>query len=186
MAEPAGRRAVFLDRDCTVFEDLEYSADIGRLKLLPGAVEGLKRLQEAGYALVIVTNQAGIARGFFTEPELVALHDHMRKWLADQGVRVEGIYSCPHFPEGVVEKYVRPCDCRKPQPGMLLRAAREIGIDLAASWMIGDRPTDIAAGKAAGCRTIRVLSKHPPQPGDPKPDFDARDLVEAADTILES
>jgi len=177
-------KAVFLDRDNTIIEDAEYSADPSVLAPLPGVADALKRLRRAGWKLIIVTNQSGIARGLFTEEALQSFHRHMLQWFAKRGVRFDGLYYCPHYPQGEAEEYVKTCDCRKPAPGMLLKAARELDIDLSRSWMVGDRPTDIGAGRAASCRTIRVLTGQSPEPDEPAADFTAADLVAAVDQIL--
>ena len=178
------QKAVFLDRDATVIVDMEYSADPAGLALLPGALEGLRRLQEAGYLLIIVTNQSGVARGLFSEAQVHAFHERMLALLRRGGIRIAAIHYCPHFIEGKVPEYAVECDCRKPAPGMLLRAAREHAVDLKKSWMLGDRPSDAGAGKAVGCRTIRVGRNPEWADDDIKPDFEAADLVEAAEMIL--
>lgn len=178
-------KAIFLDRDNTVIADTCFSTDPDALAPLPGAIQALKRLAAAGWKLVIITNQSGVARGHFTEPDLVAFHAHLLDSFKRRGITFHGLYYCPHYSEGACEEYVKPCACRKPAPGLLLQAARELHLDLPRSWMIGDRPADIAAGKAASCRTIRVLTGPPPQPGDPAPDFTAPDLAAAAQYILE-
>jgi histidinol-phosphate phosphatase family protein len=177
------RKAVFLDRDDTIIGDMEFSIDLAKLSLLPGAVEALRRLQEAGYLLIIVTNQSGVARGRFSEEALRGFHEHFLRRLERSGVRFAGIYYCPHYAEGKVVEYSFTCDCRKPEPGLLLRAARELGVDLKKSWMVGDRPADIGAGRAAGCRTIRVGDADWGE-SDPRADFDTPDLVRAAEIIL--
>jgi len=176
--------AVFLDRDFTIIEDTEYSTDVARLAPLPGVVEALKELKRSGYRLVIVTNQSGVARGTFTEEALRDFHRRMLDMFAGLGVSFDGLYYCPHFTEGEAKQYVRECDCRKPAPGLLLRAAEELGLDLERSWMVGDRPSDVGAGHAAGCRTIRVLTGHQPEPGDPEPDATVPDLAAAVRYIL--
>lgn len=178
------RRAVFLDRDGTVIEDMVFSVDPAGIRALPGALEAMRRLLNAGYLLVIITNQSGVARGLFSEQDLQAFHNHLKTWFGEQGVEVADIYYCPHYPDGEVEPYAIECECRKPEPAMLLRAAREHGIDLAQSWMIGDRPADVGTGRAAGCRTIRVLTGPPPVEGDPEPDFIADNLAAAAEIVL--
>ena len=184
MPEKNARRAVFLDRDGTVFEDMEFSTDPGKVRALPGALDGMRRLQDAGYRLIIITNQSGVARGYFDEASLQAVHDYMVAWLRERGIDIEAVYYCPHYAGGKVAKYAVDCQCRKPKPGMLLRAAREHGIDLKQSWMIGDRPADVGAGRAAGCRTIRVLTGPPPADGDPQPDGLAENLAVAAGLVL--
>ena len=184
MPETPSRRAVFLDRDGTIIEDLEYCVDVERLRPLPGAVRALRKLQEAGYLLIVVTNQSGVARGLFKEEELREFHRVMLDVFGKHGVRFSGILYCPHYAEGKVTPYAVPCDCRKPASGLLLRAAEEHGIDLKLSWMVGDRAEDIGAGRAAGCRTIRVLTGPETPEGDILPDFTAPDISAAAEIIL--
>lgn len=176
-------RAIFLDRDATIIEDKEYSVDASKLTALPGALEGLKKLQNADYLLFIVTNQSGVARGFFDEAALWLYNSLFEIWLKKQGISIAGTYYCPHYPEGIVPGYTRVCPCRKPEPGLVLRAAKEHDVDLRSSWMIGDRAADIGAGRAAGCRSIRIGQTGE---SDPKADFDAPDLSKAADIILKN
>jgi histidinol-phosphate phosphatase family protein len=177
----AKRKCVFLDRDDTVIADPGYISDPGQVRLLAGAAEGIGKLSRAGYAIVVVTNQSGVARGLLTEETLRAVHAEMSRQLAQAGASVDAVYYCPYHPEGTVEQYCRDSDWRKPAPGMLLTAAAEMNLDLAASWMIGDSSRDIEAGRRAGCRTILVGPK-----GDPlaQADLRAADLREAADLIL--
>jgi D-glycero-D-manno-heptose 1,7-bisphosphate phosphatase len=179
------KKAVFLDRDNTIIADMEFSTDSSKLRPLPGALEALRRLQDAGYLLVIVTNQSGVARGRFSEEALRGLHEHLLRRLEQGGVRFVGIYYCPHYAEGKVAEYSIACDCRKPKPGMLLRAVRELGVDLKQSWMVGDRPADVGAGRAAGCRTLRVGNADWGE-SDPRADFETPDLAGAAEIILTS
>jgi D,D-heptose 1,7-bisphosphate phosphatase len=176
-------KAVFLDRDKTVIADMEFSVNRARLRPLPGALKALRRLQEAGYLLIIVTNQSGVARGRFSEESLRRFHEHLLRRFERSGVRCAGIYYCPHYASGKVAEYSIACDCRKPLPGLLLRAADELGVDLKRSWMVGDRPADIGAGRAAGCRTIRVGDAEWAE-SDPRADFERPDLARAAETIL--
>jgi len=164
---------------------MEFSINRARLRPLPGTLAALRRLQAAGYPLVIVTNQSGVARGIFDEAQLRAFHDHMMQWFAERGIRITAIYYCPHYAEGKVAEYSIACDCRKPKPGLLLRAARELGVDLKQSWMVGDRPADIGAGRAAGCRTIRVGNADWGE-SDSRADFETPDLARAAEIILGS
>lgn len=147
-------KAVFLDKDGTVIEDLPYNVDPKRVRFLPGSAEGLKLLHEAGYKLIIVTNQSGVARGYFTEDDLRTLGRFLTDQLNGFGVALAGFYFCPHLPEGIVPGYGITCICRKPEPGLIFRAAREHDIDLAGSWFVGDILNDVEAGRRAGCRTV--------------------------------
>lgn len=155
MTQPL-KPAVFLDRDGVVIEDLQYLGNADRVRLLPGAAETVAALNRAGWAVVIVTNQSGVARGLFTEADVDAVHAHLAELLRGYGARLDAVHFCPHHPDGDVPEYRVDCECRKPRPGMLLRAAGELGLDLVASWMIGDRVTDLEAGAAVGCRTVLV------------------------------
>jgi len=182
-------KTVFLDRDHTLIEDPGYIADPSAVKLLPGVEIALKWLAQAGFKLVIVTNQSGVARGLITEQQLESIHQELRRQLAQHGTHVDAIYFCPFHPEGTVEKYAMNSPLRKPQPGMLRKAADELDIDLSNSWMIGDSPHDIEAGQRAGCRTIRLRAgsadsgdTHPDE--DVQADFTVRNIVEAARVIL--
>ena len=179
-------KAVFVDRDDTVIHDPGYLSDPSGVKLMPGAAEALRRLADAGYMVVLVTNQSGIARGLLTEETLIAIHTELVRQLAAKGARLDGIYYCPFHPEGTVERYARQSDLRKPQPGMLLSAGRDMDIDLAASWMVGDNVRDVEAGKRAGCRTILLAAGgDKADRGDgQQADFQAGDLATAADIIL--
>jgi histidinol-phosphate phosphatase family protein len=137
------RRALFVDRDGTLIADAGYPRDPALVEPLPGAIEALRELQ-AHFALVIISNQSGIGRGLITEAEARTVHDRVIEVFARAGVGFAGSYYCPHAPEA-------SCPCRKPAPGLLIDAARELGLDLATSVMVGDKPSDIAAGRAAGC-----------------------------------
>lgn len=146
-------RAVFLDRDGTIVGEAEYASREEDLVLLPGAAQALRRIGEAGYLRLVVTNQSGVARGFFGLDTVEKLNGALRGMLLRQGADVEGFAICPHLPE-----LTGPCDCRKPQPGMLLAEAARRGVDLAASWMVGDKASDVEAGLRAGCRAALVLT----------------------------
>jgi len=145
------RKAVFLDRDGTINFDPGYLGDPEQFRFLPGVVEALTRLHEAGYLIFVVSNQSGIARGFFRDADLDRVHDKMRNALRAEGVVLDGIYYCPHHPD-------ERCSCRKPSPKMVLDASRSFGVDIEHSYFIGDRISDIETGKNAGCRTILVLT----------------------------
>ena len=182
-------RAVFLDRDNTVIEDPGYLADPGAVKLLPGVELAIKSLTQAGYKIVIVTNQSGIARGRLTIEMLEKIHAEMQRQLAERGAHVDGIQYCPYHPEGTVEEFSQDSELRKPKPGMLLKAAANLDIDLAQSWMVGDSGRDIEAGQRAGCRTIRIRLRsthiHGEAEGeDVQADHTVRNLVDAARVIL--
>lgn len=140
------RPAVFLDKDGTLVDDVPYNVDPARVRLTLGAREGARILRASGYALVVASNQSGIARGLFTADALCEVRDRIEHLL---DLRLDGFYFCPHLPDGPAEV----CECRKPRPGLLTRAADELSLDLRRSWMIGDILSDIEAGARAGCRT---------------------------------
>lgn len=151
------RRAVFLDRDGTVNVEKDYLYRFEDLEFVPGAEEAIRRLNESGYFVVVVTNQSGVARGYYTEEDVENLHNQIAGRLAASGARVDAWYYCPHHPAGK-GSYSLPCQCRKPLPGMLLEAAARYDINLAESVMIGDKRIDVEAAIAAGCRPILVRS----------------------------
>jgi D,D-heptose 1,7-bisphosphate phosphatase len=182
------KAAIFWDRDDTLIKDPGYLSDPELVELLPGAAETMRRLGEAGFENVIVTNQSGIARGLLDEATLEEIHGRLRRLLHERGAQVDAIYYCPYLagPEAVVEAYRRESDLRKPKPGMLVQAAFERQLDLAASWSIGDSVRDAQAGRAAGCRTILV--KNPKKPNQPTKrtrdvDFVVDSLAEAAEVV---
>jgi D-glycero-D-manno-heptose 1,7-bisphosphate phosphatase len=149
------RRAVFLDRDGTLNADrADYVKRLEELSWLPGVFEPLRRLNEAGFELIVVTNQAAVAKRLTHEEEIERIHRVMASQLAQNGIQVAGFYYCPHDDRD-------DCECRKPRPGLLLRAAEELDIDLSRSWIVGDRERDLAAGWAAGCRAILVTAERP-------------------------
>nr|WP_113868157.1 D-glycero-beta-D-manno-heptose 1,7-bisphosphate 7-phosphatase [Brenneria salicis]NMN90750.1 D-glycero-D-manno-heptose 1,7-bisphosphate phosphatase [Brenneria salicis ATCC 15712 = DSM 30166]RBP60210.1 D-alpha,beta-D-heptose 1,7-bisphosphate phosphatase [Brenneria salicis ATCC 15712 = DSM 30166]RLM30004.1 D-glycero-beta-D-manno-heptose-1,7-bisphosphate 7-phosphatase [Brenneria salicis ATCC 15712 = DSM 30166] len=145
--------AIFLDRDGTINIDHGYVHEIDQFQFIDGVIEAMQELKKMGFALVVVTNQSGIARGKFTEDQFMQLTEWMDWSLADRGVDLDGIYFCPHHSEAGEGEYSQTCDCRKPEPGMLLSAQRHLNIDMVASYMIGDKTEDIQAGIAAGIGT---------------------------------
>jgi D-glycero-D-manno-heptose 1,7-bisphosphate phosphatase len=149
-------RAVFLDRDGTMIEDVGYLDRLERLKLFPYTVDAVRLLDRAGFKVVVVTSQNGIANGILTEEFLSEAHAHLSSVLEAAGTRVSGYYYCPHSPHASVERYRVECECRKPKPGMILAAAREHALDLAQSFVVGDRWRDIEMGLAAGTRAVLV------------------------------
>ena len=150
------RKAVFVDRDGTINEESGYLIRKEDCRFIPGAIEAIVQLHKAGFLVVVITNQSGIARGYYSAADLEQLHLHMAGGIAAAGGIIDGWYHCPHHPDYPAES--SQCDCRKPLPGMLQRAAHELGIDLAASWMIGDKIADVSAGVAAGCQSILVIT----------------------------
>jgi D-glycero-D-manno-heptose 1,7-bisphosphate phosphatase len=145
--------AIFLDKDGTLIEDVPYNVDPAQMRLCAGVAQGVRRLHEAGFALVVVTNQSGVARGYFAETAIAPMADQLRRLL---GVPVAGFYYCPHHPSGTVADYAVRCTCRKPAPGLMERAAAELGLDRGRSWLVGDILNDVEAGRRAGCRTILI------------------------------
>jgi D-glycero-D-manno-heptose 1,7-bisphosphate phosphatase len=181
-----GRPAAFLDRDGTIIREVDYLGSPTQVRLLPRAGEALRLLNEAGLAVVVTTNQSGIARGMLTEDDLEKIHLVLEERLAHREARLDGIYYCPHHPGVGTEPYKKRCQCRKPSPGMLERAARELDLELSQSYAVGDGARDVEAGRRAGCRTVLVRTGH----GDAVdavslgPDFVARNLFEAVKWIL--
>jgi histidinol-phosphate phosphatase family protein len=148
------RKAVFIDKDGTLITNVPYNANPDLITLEPGAADALQLLRRNGYALVVVSNQSGIAHGYFEAQAMRAVKDRIATLLRWNGVQLDGFFYCPHHPEGSVKEYAIDCICRKPKPGMLLQAAGQLGIDLQKSWMIGDILHDVEAGNRAGCRTV--------------------------------
>jgi len=168
--------AIFLDKDGTLIDDVPDNVDPGRIKLAHRALEGVRLLTDHDYRLIVVTNQPGIARGLFSEEDLRGVASHINKLLAEIEVQLSGFYYCPHLSDG-------DCTCRKPEPGLILRAAEEHNLDLTRSWFIGDILNDIEAGRRAGCRTILIDNGNETEwrsTPDRIPDYLARNLAEAA------
>jgi D-glycero-D-manno-heptose 1,7-bisphosphate phosphatase len=178
------RRAVFLDRDGTLVEEVPYLHDPALVRLVPGAAGALRQLAAAGFALVVVTNQAGVARGYYGEDEVGRVHRRLRGLLAAGGVTLDGIWYCPHHPDGAVAELARACRCRKPGPGMLEAAAAELGVDLGASYLVGNHAADVGAAHAAGVTPLFVTTGQ--AAGRPAPEGvrSAGSLAEAASAIL--
>jgi D-glycero-D-manno-heptose 1,7-bisphosphate phosphatase len=149
------KRAVFIDRDGTINEEKEYLYRADEFAFIPGAPQAIRLFNEAGFLVIVVSNQSGVARGYYTEEDVHLLHRHIAAQLESFGARVDAWLYCPHHPAGR-GSYALPCRCRKPLPGMLLEAAGRFAIDLESSIMIGDKLVDVEAGSAAGCRSILV------------------------------
>jgi D-glycero-D-manno-heptose 1,7-bisphosphate phosphatase len=152
--------AVFFDKDGTLLDDVPYNVDPSLMHFSPGAHDALAMLGAHGFRLFVISNQSGVALGRFGVDALAIMEAHLRQMFADCGVTLEGAYWCPHHPRGIVAEYTRRCTCRKPEPGLILRAAREHRIDLPRSWLAGDILDDIEAGTRAGCRTVLVDNGH--------------------------
>jgi D-glycero-D-manno-heptose 1,7-bisphosphate phosphatase len=181
MRDEPQSRAVFLDRDGTIMEDANYVGKVDQVVLIPDAVQSLKRLQDAGYKLFVITNQSGVGRGYFTREAVESIHAHLNEHFQQAGVRLDRYYVCPHHPQD-------NCDCRKPKPKFLLDAAREYGLDLAHCFMMGDRVSDIQAGINAGTRSILVLTgvgRETLAKQEVKPDYVANDISDATAWILD-
>ncbi len=153
-------RGVFLDRDGTVIEEVGYLDRLDRIDVYPYSVDAVRLLNRAGFTVVIVTNQAGVARGYFDEGFVAETHRAIGDTLEAGGARIDGFYYCPHHPDGTVAQYTRACDCRKPRPGLLQRAARELNVDLSRSFVVGDREHDAEAGRQVGARGVLVRTGH--------------------------
>ena len=184
-------RAVFLDRDGTINEDVHRLSRLDQFRLLPNVAEAIKRLNAAQFKIVVVTNQSVIARGTISEEALAEIHAAMREMLMAQGAYVDAVYYCPHHPTAGDGPQSIPCNCRKPQPGMLLQAAEELNIALEDSFMVGDKISDVDSGHAAGCRTTLVRTAYGADTEKQlngrsiQPDYVAADLLEAAKWILQ-
>ena len=173
------QKAVFLDRDGTIAKDVPYCRRVEDFEILPRVPEAVRLLNQNGYKVVVITNQSGIARGYFSEATLSLIHQKMVTTLEQAGGHIDAVYVCPHHPD-------EGCDCRKPSPILVKRAATDIGITLDQSYMIGDDSKDVQTGRAAGCRTV-LLATEPPQQGQPRPlsDHVATDLYDAVQWLLE-
>jgi D-glycero-D-manno-heptose 1,7-bisphosphate phosphatase len=181
--------AVFLDRDGTLVEEVGYVDRLDRLVLFPWSLDAVRLLHRAGLRVIVTTNQAGVARGYFGEEFVRRAHAHLDAQIRAAGAEVSGYYYCPHHPDASVPEYRRTCDCRKPSPGMLLQAAREHDLDLSRSFAVGDRWSDVEAGTRAGVRSILVLSGYgSAESTRPRPnlraDHQADTLIDATTWIL--
>lgn len=175
---------IFLDRDGTIIADRHFLHRIEQVDLLPGAVEALRLLDGAGFALISATNQSGVARGRFAEQDIHTVNEYLRTLLAEQGVRIRAFFYCPHHPEGSVPEYAILCSCRKPEIGMAEQAEALLGpIDYARSWSIGDKPTDVQFGQKKGMKTALLRSEYWSVPPDPRPNLIVNSLSEAAQKI---
>ena len=184
--QAAPRKAAFLDRDGVINLDRAYVHRWDEFEFVPGAIDAMRRLREAGYVLIVVTNQSGLARGMYTEAQFQELTRHMREALAAAGAGVEAVYHCPHHPKGSVPELAIDCDCRKPEPGMILQAVREHGLSLEQSFMVGDKPSDIEAARAAGLGRAYIVQSDNEESTDGLAGADAAyaDLSACVDALL--
>jgi D-glycero-D-manno-heptose 1,7-bisphosphate phosphatase len=184
-------KAVFLDRDGTVNEEVGYLRDLSMLTLIPGAGRAINKLNEAGFLVVLVTNQSGVARGYFPESLVAEAHARLEALLRKDGARLDAVYYCPHHPTAGTTMHTRVCACRKPGTGLIDRAAQELAIDVPRSYMVGDKWSDVELGHRAGALSILVQSGFAADdPGNARPKhisdpvFTAHDLSEAVDWII--
>jgi D-glycero-D-manno-heptose 1,7-bisphosphate phosphatase len=185
------RRAVFIDRDGTISEEVGYINHLSRFRLFPYAASAVKHLNENGWLAIVITNQAGVARGYFSEDTIQKVHAAMTNQLAGNDARLDAIYYCAHHPSVGNPPYRLDCDCRKPKPGLISRAALDFDIDLEESWMVGDRYSDIELARNAGVKSMFVLSgygrgewEHQRADWKEQPDVVAEDLLEAVRVIV--
>jgi len=179
-------KAVFLDKDGTLIEDIPFNVVPERIHFSTDTLDALIVFQNLGYQLIVVTNQSGVARGYFSEAALNTLAEYLQEFLTSKGIQLDGLYYCPHHPQGTISEYAIDCSCRKPQPGLIVRGAVEHEIDLSASWMIGDILNDVEAGNQAGCQTILLNNGHETEwhvTPIRRPDFVVNNLKEAAQLV---
>lgn len=179
--------AVFLDRDGTIIEDIGYIRQPDQIKFLPGSIEAIKQLHQAGYKVVVITNQAGVARGLMSENIIQTIDKLIHRAILNGGTHLDAIYYCPHHPEHGAYPYRQECECRKPHPGLIKKAEKDLNLDLKRSFMVGDKGTDIQAGQRAGIKTVFVLTgrgKKELEEIPVTPDEIAADLLTAAKWIL--
>jgi len=180
-------QAIFLDKDGTLIQDIPYNVDPKKVVLLPFVGEGLHMLSSLGYQLIIISNQSGIARGYFNEEDLKKVYERLKELLTPYSVSFAGFYYCPHDPMGRVAEYKKDCECRKPSPGLLYRASEDQDIMLTKSWMIGDILDDCEAGRRAGCKTILINNGNETKwnvSSKREPHFIASTFLDAAEAIF--
>jgi D,D-heptose 1,7-bisphosphate phosphatase len=180
------RKAVFIDKDGTLIPDIPYNVNPERITIDSETIEGLRLLKEEGFLLIVISNQSGIAKGYFEEKDLDGVWNKIAELLQKYNLSIAAFYYCPHEVNGVIKPYAIDCKCRKPQPGMILKAAEEFRIDLSQSWMIGDILNDVEAGKRAGCSTVLIDNGNETEWEMTEariPDFIAKNFLEAASHI---
>lgn len=187
-------RAIFIDRDGTINEEVGYLNHIDRFRLLPRSIEAVRLINRSPFKAVLVTNQAGVAKGYFPEELVIRVHEKLASLLKEGGARLDGMYYCPHHPEGTVERYRIRCECRKPRPALLLTAASDLGIELPGSYLIGDKISDVVLARSIGAKGVLVLTGYGQGEVEnfgngwtdsKKPDYIAEDLYDAVEWILD-
>lgn len=182
--------AVFLDRDGTINQEVGYIREVNKLNLIPGVSQVIRELNQMKIPVIVVTNQSGVARGYYDEEHLGLLHARMENLLKQDGASVDAIYYCPHLAEGIIEPFNRACDCRKPEPGMLIKAAETFDIDFEQSFMIGDKATDVDVGNRVNCQTILLRDGYGQQVLDgtyqhrPDPNHIMDNLIQAFQEVI--
>lgn len=188
--EKMKRKAVFIDRDGTINKEVNYLHRIEDLEILPGVAEAIKLLNDAGFLVVVPTNQSGIARGYYAVEDMQKINDEISRQLAEKGAHIDAFYFCPHHPGGKVEEFALSCDCRKPKPGMFLKAAEDYNIDFAESFSIGDKIRDLEPAVNLGCRGVLVKTGYGEEELKERenwqfsPDYIADDLLDGAGRIV--
>ncbi len=184
------QKAIFIDKDGTLIRDIPFNANLELITLEDKVIEGLKKFSGKDYLIIIITNQSGLAHGYFTEKDLESVETYISQLLLADAIQLDGFYYCPHYPGASVKEFDAACDCRKPMPGLLLQAAVDLNIDLKQSWMIGDILNDVEAGNRAGCRTILINNGNETEwitdTDKRKPSFIVKDMLEAAEIITEN
>lgn len=181
-------KAVFIDRDGTLIKNIPYNANPELICFEDYAIEMLQQLKRKNYLLIIISNQSGVALGYFTEESIYKMHETMRRMLLPHQVQLDAFYYCPHLPEGNIKEYAVDCDCRKPKPGLIYKAAKLFNINLSSSWMIGDILNDIEAGNVAGCKTILIDNGNETQwllTAERVPNYSIKNLREATEIIVQ-
>jgi D-glycero-D-manno-heptose 1,7-bisphosphate phosphatase len=179
-------KCVFLDRDGVLIEDTGYLKNPSDIVIMPGSIEAMAALKSNGFLLIIVTNQAGIAKGFFTMDDLAAVNSRLIKIYEDNGIAIDDLYFCPHHEKGTAEPYNIKCSCRKPEPGMVLRGVEKFNIDTGKSFMVGDKDSDILLARNSGLKSFYIRNPMYKHDENVAPDFYVKDLKEAAEIIIKS
>src|SRR5215218_9635534 len=182
-------KAVFIDKDGTLIPDIPYNVNADLIRIEPETIKGLFAIKQLGFLVIVISNQPGIAKGYFEEKDLENVKNKIQALLGQHRISIDGFYYCPHYPGAVVSSFSVDCDCRKPMPGLILKAARDLNIDIEQSWMIGDILNDVEAGKRAGCRTILIDNGNETEwiiNALRVPDATAKNIAEAAAIIKEN